>query len=199
MILSCTEAYFFQQNIITVRGCHYLIEMQNQYDILHTIFLRNHIEPTTSARNLGILLDETLCLSPHISKICKSAVFLLRQISRIRDFLTQDAFKIIVHSLVTSRLDYCNAALARLPDQDIKRLQCIQNAAACLTTKTKRFDHISPILQELHWLPVSFRITFKILVLTYKAINNLAPSYLKSMLKQYTQLGLSGQPATCPW
>ena len=127
-----------------------------------------------------------LCLSPHVSNICKSAVFQLMQISRIRDFLTKDATKTIVHSLVTSRFDYCNAELAGLPDHDIKCLQSIQNTAERLTTKTKKYDYISPILQELHWLPVSFRITFKILVLTYKAINDLAPSYLKSMLKQYT-------------
>ncbi len=59
--------------------------------------------------------------------------------------------------------------LAGLPDQDIKRLQCIQNAAACL-----------------HWLPVKYRVTFKILVLTYKALNDLALPYIKSMLKPYT-------------
>ena len=146
----------------------------------------DHIKPTTSARNLGILFNETLCLSPHVSNICKSAVFQLRQISRIRDFLTKDATKTIVHSLVTSRLDYCNSVLAGLPNHDIKRLQCIQNAAACLTTNTRKYDHISPILQQLHWLPVKYRITFKILVLTYKALNDLAPPYIKSMLKPYT-------------
>ena len=146
----------------------------------------DHIKPTMSARNLGVMFDETLCLSPHISNICKSAVFQLRQISRIRNFLTKDATKTIVHSLVTSRLDYCNSVLAGLPDHDIKRLQCIQNAAARLTSKTRKFDHISPVLQQLHWLPVKYRITFKILVLTYKALNDLAPPYIKDMLKCYT-------------
>ena len=113
-----------------------------------------------------------LCLSHHVSNICKSGVFQLRQISRIRDFLTEDATKTIAHSLVTSPLDYCNA----VPDQDIKHLQCIQKTAACLTTKTKQFDHIFHRLQELHWLPGSFRITFKILVLAYMAINDLSSS-----------------------
>ena len=138
-------------------------------------------------------------LSTHVSNICKAAVFQLRQISRIRDFLTKDATKTIVHSLVTSHLDYCNSVLAGLPNHDIKRLQCIQNAAACLTTKMRKYDHISPILQQLHWLAVMFRITCKILVLTYKAINDLAPPYIKSMLEQYTLLALSDQQVTCLW
>ncbi len=92
----------------------------------------------TSVRNLGVLFDEALCLSPHASNICKSAVFQLRQITRIRDFLMKDATKTIVHSLVTSWLDYCNAVLVGLPDHDIKRLRCIQNAAARLTLNVSK-------------------------------------------------------------
>ena len=92
----------------------------------------------------------------------------------------------LVHSLVSSCLDYCNAALAGLPQTEITKLQSILNAAAWVTTRTKKFDHITPILRELHWLPINQRILFIVLVLTFKALHNLAPMYLQSLLTTYT-------------
>ena len=80
--------------------------------------------------------------------------------------------------LVTSRIDYCNALLYGISDYNIKRLQRIQNSAARIVTNTRKYDHITPILQKLHWLLVRQRIHFKILLITYKSINDMAPEYL---------------------
>jgi len=78
-----------------------------------------------------------------------------------------------------------NALFAGLPKKTTERLQLIQNSAARLLTKTKRREHISPVLASLHWLPVTFRIDFKILLLTYKALNGLGPSYIATSLPKY--------------
>ncbi len=85
---------------------------------------------------------------------------------------------------MTSRLDYCNA-LGGCPASSINKLQIVQNAAARVLTRSRKYDHITPILQSLHWLPIKFRISYKILLLTYTAINDLAPAYLTNLLSCY--------------
>ncbi len=73
----------------------------------------------------------------------------------------------LVHAFMTSRLDYCNALLGGCPASSINKLQIVQNAAARVLTRSRKYDHITPILQSLHWLPIKFRISYKIVLLAY--------------------------------
>ena len=130
------------------------------------------------ARNLGVHLDSELSFEYHIQYLCRICYANIKAVWKIRRFLTLDAAKTIIHALVISRLDYANALLFGLPDKCIKKLQLVQNSAARVVTLTKRGDHIKPALQSLHWLPIKERIEFMILVLVFKARNNLAPDYL---------------------
>ncbi len=84
----------------------------------------------------------------------------------------------LIHAFMTSRLDYCNALLRGCFARLINKLQLVQNAAARVLTRTRKYDHISPVLTTLHWLPIKHCIHFKILLITYKALNGLAPQYL---------------------
>ncbi len=143
------------------------------------------IPSSSTARNLGVLFDDGLTLCPHINSVCKMAYFQIHRISRIRKFLTSPAVKTIVHSLVASRLDYCNGVLASLPDHLIKKLQSVQNSAARLISQVKKHDHITLVLKDLHWLPVCQRILFKILVVTCKAPHGLAPKYISDLVEPY--------------
>ena len=90
-----------------------------------------------------------------------------------------------MHAFVISRLLYCNGILAGCLNNSIKMLQLIQNAAARVLTGTAKRDHISPVLASLHWLPVMFRIQFKILLMTHKALNSKALSYSKDLVFPY--------------
>jgi len=96
----------------------------------------------------------------------------------VRSSLTFEAAKTLVHAFVSSRLDYCNSLLYGIGDGLLTKLQTVQNAAARVVTGTRKFDHITPVLRQLHWLPVRQRITFKLSMITFKCLDGLAPSYL---------------------
>ena len=124
-------------------------------------------------------------MKTHVTKVCQAACFHLRNIGKIRQFLDVYSTKILVHSLVTSRIDYCNSLLLGATSQTVDRLQKIQNRAARLITLTKPREHIKPILLSLHWLPVKERINFKVACIIFKCLNNLAPHYLSELLQVY--------------
>jgi len=102
----------------------------------------------------------------------------LRQLRQVRSSLTIETTETLVHAFVSSRLDYCNSLLYGINDSLLKKLQAVQNAAARVTTKTRKFDHITPVLRELHWLAVHKRIVYKLAVMVYKCVHGLAPPYL---------------------
>ena len=121
-------------------------------------------------------------MSQHVTNICSASFFQLHNIRRIRKYLTPEAAATLVHSFVTCRIDYCNSLLYGLPDYQLAKLQRVQNSAARLVYRESKFCHITPILKKLHWLPITYRIRFKIALLTYKAISGLAPSYITDLI-----------------
>ena len=143
------------------------------------------IKPNTTVKNLGVIFDSVLNLNQQVNSICKAAYFTIHQIGKIRKFLNISATKSLVNALVTSKLDYCNSLLSRSTVYNLHKLQRVQNSCARLIMRKRKFDHITPILRELHWLPVEKRIEFKILLLAYKCLNGLAPTYLSELLDSY--------------
>ncbi len=104
--------------------------------------------------------------------VTKTAFLHLRNIAKLRNMLSVSDAEKLVHAFMTSRLDYCNALLGGCPASSINKLQIVQNTAARVLTRSRKYDHITPILQSLHWLPIKFRISYKILLLAYKALND---------------------------
>ncbi len=124
------------------------------------------VPPSLSAQNLGVIYVNYMTLEAHINSVVSAAFYYIKNIGSIRNHLTQEATITLVHAHVTLRLDYCNALLYGLSD---KILYKVQNAAARVVTGTNKFENITPVLNNLHWLPVKFRINFKILLLSFKA------------------------------
>ncbi len=127
-------------------------------------------------KNLGVILDSNLSFENHISHVTKTASLHLRNIAKLRNMLSVSDAEKLVHAFMTSRLDYCYGLLGGCPASSINKLQIVRNAAARVLTRSRKYDHITPILLSLHWLPIKFRISYKILLLTYKAPNGLAPA-----------------------
>ena len=131
-----------------------------------SITLRSHnIHFSDSARNLGFIPDSKLSMKKHVIKICQTAYFELKRISSIRKFLTEDAAKTLVTSYILCRLDYCNCLLMGTPNSDIRPLQKIQNVAARPVLLAARHHHSTPLLEKLHWLPISERLKYTVVVL----------------------------------
>ena len=139
-----------------------------------------------SVKNPGVTLDTNMTMHPHVNQIVRAAYFHLRSISKIRRFINYDTCASVVQALVISILDYANAVLIGLPENTPLKLQLVQNSAARMITTTRRRDHVTPILKQLHWLPVYLRIVHKVLCLVYKAMTfATAPIYIKDMLELY--------------
>ena len=136
-------------------------------------------------RDLGFHLDQTLSLQYHIMKTCQSAYLELRRISSIRRYLTESATKTVVTSCVLSKLDYCNSLLVGCPQKLIKPLQQVQNSAAKLIFRAKKTDHCTPLLRDLHWLPIEQRIKYKIACICFHVISGTAPLYISDLLQVY--------------
>ena len=140
------------------------------------------VTPGEKAKNIGIIVDDQFNLKSHIGNICKSSCYQLRCIGAIRKHLTRDACLTLIHSFITSKIDYCNSLYFGLPEYQLKRLQSIINSAARIVSLLPKSCHITPVLRNLHWLPIHKRIEYKILLLVYKCLHGLAPAYLSQLI-----------------
>ena len=144
--------------------------------------LGQETNPSTSAKNLGVLFDSSLNFQEHISQTCRTCFHHIRDLRRIRKSLSLDLAKQIAVALVSSRLDYCNSLFHNMPEKYIARLQRVQNCLARVVTNAPRFSRSVPFLKRLHWLPVKFRIHFKICAITFRTLKENKPAYLADLL-----------------
>uniref|UniRef100_A0A670HZ87 Reverse transcriptase domain-containing protein n=1 Tax=Podarcis muralis TaxID=64176 RepID=A0A670HZ87_PODMU len=141
--------------------------------------------PLPSVKSLGIILDASLFREAQITATAKVTFFHLRRIKQLVPYLSRPDLATVIHATVISRLDYCNSLYAGLPLKLSQKLQQVQNAAARLLMGSLPWEHIHPVLFKLHWLPVEYRVRFKVLLLTFKALHGLGPSYLWDRLSRY--------------
>ena len=140
------------------------------------------IPPSNSVKILGCVLDKQLNMNDQITSVSKSVNYHLRNIGRIRKYVDKETCHTIVRTLITSRLDYCNSLYNGTFGKNVDRLQKLQNKAARTIYCKPKHTHTSSLINELHWLPIRKRIQFKSLTLTYKCLNNQAPTYLSDLL-----------------
>ena len=133
---------------------------------------------------------------PQVNNVCKSAFYHIRTICRIRKYLSTQTAEILIHAFATSKLDHCISLLYNVSKSVIKKHQSVQNIAARLITRSRKCYHITLILFDLHWLPVSERIKFKILLLTFKARHQQSPTYIQDLITRYLPSRSLRSPST---
>ena len=122
-------------------------------------------------------------MKKQVTSICAKATANILKIKGIRTFLTNETAKTLMVGLVLSHLDANNGILIGLPDNQLRKLQLVQNYAAKVVCQKRKFDSATECLMALHWLPVKYRIEFKVATIVYKALNNQAPEYIMNLFK----------------
>ena len=121
-------------------------------------------------------------MKQHVAKVASACFYHLRRLRQIRRHVSNGLMAQLIYVFVTSRLDYCNSVLACLPACTIAPLQRVQNAAARMLLNRRKTDHITDGLKDLHWLPITFRIQYKLCLLMHLIKVSNCPSYLKDMV-----------------
>ena len=129
--------------------------------------------------------SEWCSLSQTTSQVITSTRIQVRDLYRIRPLPDLNTSVLLANSLVSSRLDYCNSLFLLLTDFELRRLQLVQNSLCRVVSRSSKFSHITPQLKKLHWLPVRYRVQFKIGLITYKILTS-QPVYLRGLIHPYT-------------
>ena len=143
---------------------------------------------TTSVRVLGVQLDCEVNMRAHIGKIAASCFFHLRRLRQLRHIVNQDVMKRLVCTYILARLDYCNCVLAELPAKSLKPLERVMNAAARLVMGLRPRDHITEAMHNLHWLPLTYRIKYKLCLMMYAAVNGRCPTYISELVRPVAEI-----------
>ena len=142
------------------------------------VLFGNRITPVHVVRDLGVILDSNMTMSQHVLRVCQNCYFQLWLLRRLGKALSVESKLLLVHALVHSRLDYCNSVLTHLLQSLVQQLQSVLNSGCSFDFCLKRFDHITPALMDLHWLPYPQRITYKLCMIMFKCLRGAAPAYL---------------------
>src|ERR1043165_9136891 len=137
------------------------------------------VHPADTIRNLGVHFDSCMTMTAHVSQLVRGCFYQLRRIKTIRRFIPTSTAVVLVNSFIVSRVDYCNSLLAGLPTCQLNRIQSILNSAARVIYGRTPSDHVTDLLRDnLHWLRVPQRITYKLCLITYKSLNDCMPDYI---------------------
>ena len=156
-----------------------------------TFFENDCVRFSNSIKNLGFIIDKQLKMDLQVNAIVSHCYKLFGDVRRNRHLLSNDSVETIVHSIIGSRLDYCNSLFCGIDKNIVGKLQKLQNAAARIISKRKKRESVRDVLDKLHWLPVEKRVVFKILVMTFKIVHGLAPESLCKLISLHCQTTLT--------
>jgi hypothetical protein len=141
------------------------------------------LSPSPTFKYLGINLDQHLTMKEHIAQATRTSMWQVREIRWVRRRLDRQTAEKLICCFVLSRLDYCNSIFHNLPNTTILPMARVLNAAARVISQTRLYDHITPVMIELHWLPLQQRMVFKQACIVFRCLEGSAPSYLSDTIR----------------
>jgi hypothetical protein len=145
----------------------------------------SQIYPCDKVKNVGMMFDSKLSFEAHINNVVKKCNYHIRNLYTLKSYLDNDTLLTLVHSLITSNIDYCNVLFYGISKKYVGKLQRIMNRAVRLIFGLPRRCSITPYLIRLHWLPIKARIEYKVCLLTFKVLKYQEPMYLFELLSPY--------------
>ena len=172
--------------ILNLKLNFFLLAQNNS--VSNFLILLTYLSAMISSQSVPLLaifdfiFDSDMSFSDQINSLSKFCHFHIRDIRRIRHLLPFSSATALANSLVSSKLDCCNSLYAGISQANLNKLQRIQNSLARVITNTSQYQHITPTLKKLHWLPIKQRNEYKLCLLTYKTLTNQQPTYLYNSL-----------------
>ena len=155
--------------------------MTSKLHEFHLSLLGRDISPVQSARDLGVILDPNLTFDNHILTTSVSGcIARLAQINRVKHCLDKNTLLTVIHALVFSKMYYCSNVWANTTNKNVRKLQAVQNFACRIVSGAKKYDHVTPLLKSLSWLPVKDRLYYHQAIMAFKCKTSQAPEYLTS-------------------
>jgi hypothetical protein len=141
---------------------------------------------STEITTLGLVIDNSLTFSKHVKTVSRACMFHIRALRHIRHLLSQHDANTIASCLIHSKLDYLNSVLYNTSAANIKTLERLQTTAARVVLQAPYRTPASELLNTLHWLPIKYRIDYKIACITHTLLTHKQPSYLSDVIHHYT-------------
>ena len=151
-------------------------------------FISKNLIPITEVKDLGVFLDSFLSYDKHIQALSSSCISKLGQINRVKNLFDQKTLAMIIDTLVMSKINYCSSIWSNTSEGNIEKIQLVQNYAARIISGEKKFDHISPTISALGWLPIKEHLLYRDILLMFKCVNGQAPLYFCDKFKQRNQV-----------
>ena len=162
----------------------------SQQQLEHTVsidFIGKTLEPVAQVKDLGTTLDSNLKYNEHIQRLSSSCIVKLCQINRVKDLFNQSTLTSIINALVMSKIYYCSSVWSNTSEENIKKIQLIQNyAARVIAGNVGKYDYVSP--KQLGWLPIKEHLQYRDALLVYKCMYNQAPSYSSQIFIKRNQI-----------
>ena len=113
-------------------------------------------------------MDCSLTYDEHVTQLTSQCICSLCHINRVKYLFDRRAFITIINSLVFSKLLYCSSVWANTTKKNIELLQTVQNFAARVVSGARKFDHVTPLLKQLQWLPIIKQLAVRDATMVFK-------------------------------